>query len=82
MTGDLNAIFRHRSIYTPRRFHIFMRRTTTPHSSLLTPNSKKNFHPQSRDGTPHGLTLNPEPLNLYSPNPITHSYKDDNLCLQ
>ena len=29
----------HRLIHTPRRFYIFMRRTSTPHSSLLTPHS-------------------------------------------
>ena len=27
-----------KAIHAPRRFYIFMRRTTTPHSSLLTPN--------------------------------------------
>ena len=31
VTNDLNTIFGH-PIYTPRRFHIFMRRTTTPNS--------------------------------------------------
>ena len=46
-------------IYTSRRFHIFMRRTNTPHSSLLT--REKSFHPQSMGKPPHGLTLNPEP---------------------
>ena len=40
MFGKLNReTFRHRPIYALRRFHIFMRRTTTPHSSLLTPHS-------------------------------------------
>ncbi len=35
MTGDLNATFEHRPIYTPRRFYVFMRRTTIPNSSFL-----------------------------------------------
>ena len=35
VTGDLNATFEHRPIYTPRRFYVFMRRTTIPHSSFL-----------------------------------------------
>ena len=30
--------FGHRPIYTLRRFYIFMRRTTIPHSSFLIPN--------------------------------------------
>ena len=39
MFGKLNReTFGHCPIYASRRFHIFMRRTTTPHSSLLTPN--------------------------------------------
>ena len=31
-----------------------MRRTSTPHSSLLT--GEQSFHPQSVDKPPHGLT--------------------------
>ena len=33
--------FGHRPIYTPRRFYIFMRRTTIPHSSFLIPHFPK-----------------------------------------
>ena len=36
----------------------------TPNSSLLT--GEQSFHPQSRNSTPPGLTLNPEP---WTPNP-------------
>ena len=43
MTGDLNATFEHRPIYTPRRFYVFMRRTTIPHFSFLIPHSRKAF---------------------------------------
>ena len=46
------------TIYTLRCFHIFMRRTSTPNSSLLT--GEQSFHPQSVDEPPHELTLNLE----------------------
>ncbi len=67
MTGDLNTAFGHRQIYTPRRFYIFMRRTTISHFSFLISNFSFNrgFHPQSRDEPPRGLTLNPPTLRLY-----------------
>ncbi len=43
MTGDLNATFEHRPIYTQRRFYVFMRRTTIPNSSFLIPHLRKAF---------------------------------------
>ena len=46
------------TIYTPRRFYIFMRRTTIPNSSF-----EQSFHPQSKGGTPNELTLNPSSKN-------------------
>ena len=38
----------------------FLRRTTISHFSFLISNFafKRSFHPQSKDDTPHGLTLN------------------------
>ena len=51
MTGDLNTAFGHRQIYTPRRFYVFMRRTTIPNSSF-----KQSFHSGSKGSTPKGLT--------------------------
>ena len=51
-------------IDTPRRFQIFMRHTTTPHSSLLT--RARSFQTESKGSTPPGLTLNPEPYFLFT----------------
>ena len=47
-----NTIFGH-PIYTPRRFHIFMRRTTTPHSSLLT-RERETFKSNQKAPRPTG----------------------------
>ena len=52
MTGDLNATFEHRPIHTPRRFYVFMRRTTISNFSF-----KRSFQTESKGSTPHGLTL-------------------------
>ena len=46
--------FGHRPIYTSRRFYIFMRRTTISHFSFT-----RGFQIESKDGTPHWLTLPP-----------------------
>ena len=43
MTGDLNTAFGHRPIYTPRRLHIFMRRTTISYFSFLISHSIEDF---------------------------------------
>jgi len=43
VTGDLNATFGHCPIYTPRRFYIFMRRTTISHFSFLISHSIEAF---------------------------------------
>ena len=53
--------FGHRLIYTPRRFYIFMRRTTIPNSSFLIPHSSKAFIHNQWAEPPAGLTPNPEP---------------------
>ena len=52
MTGDLNATFEHRPIYTPRRFYVFMRRATISNFSF-----KRSFQAESMGSTPKGLTL-------------------------
>ena len=46
-------------IYTPRRFPIFMRRTTISHFAFLISNFsfKRGFRTQSGDAPPQGLTL-------------------------
>ena len=46
-----NTIFGH-PIYTPRRFHIFMRRTTISHFSFLISHSRKTFKRNQGGGTP------------------------------
>ena len=51
MTGDLNATFEHRPIYTPRRFYVFMRRTTISNFSF-----KRSFQTESKGSTSKGLT--------------------------
>ena len=67
MTGDLNATFGHRPIYTLRRFYILMRRTTISYFSF-----KRNFQTQSKDSMPTGKG-NTDPLiarsDQHSPNP-------------
>ena len=45
------------TIYTSRRFLIFMRRTTIPHSSFLIPHSRKAFIHNLWTEPPKGLTL-------------------------
>jgi len=58
------------TIYTLRCFHIFMRRTSIPHSSLLT--GEQSFHPQSVDEPHQGA--NPEPINLnHEPKPTINN---------
>ena len=66
MTGDLNATFEHRPIYTLRRFLFVMRRTTISHFSFLISHFsfKRSFQTESKGSTPHGLTLNPQTINL------------------
>ena len=54
MTGDLNATFEHRPIYTPRRFYVFMRRTTISNFSF-----KRSFQTESKGSTSKGLTQSP-----------------------
>ena len=49
------------TIYTPRRFYFFMRRTTIPNSSFLIPHSRKAFIHNQWTEPPKGLTLNPSP---------------------
>ena len=58
MTGDLNATFEHRPIYTPRRFYVFMRRTTISNFSFLISNFsfKRSFQTESKGSTSKGLT--------------------------
>ena len=51
MTGDLNATFEHRPIYTPRRFYVFMRRTTISNFSF-----KRRFQTESKGSTSKGIT--------------------------
>ena len=51
MTGDLNATFEHRPIYTPRHFYVFMRRTTISNFSF-----KRSFQTESKGSTSKGLT--------------------------
>ena len=51
MTGDLNATFEHRPISTPRRFYVFMRRTTISNFSF-----KRSFQTESKGSTSKGLT--------------------------
>ena len=60
MTGDLNATFGHRPIYTSRRFRFLCAAPAllTPNSSLLT--GEQGFHSQARGGTPERLTLSPK----------------------
>ena len=51
MTGDLNVTFEHRPISTPRRFYVFMRRTTISNFSF-----KRSFQTESKGSTSKGLT--------------------------
>ena len=51
MTGDLNATFEHRPISIPRRFYVFMRRTTISNFSF-----KRSFQTESKGSTSKGLT--------------------------
>ena len=51
MTGDINATFEHRPISTPRRFYVFMRRTTISNFSF-----KRSFQTESKGSTSKGLT--------------------------
>ena len=60
MTGNLNTTFGHRPIYICGEAATF-----TPHSSF-----GSSFHPQSRNITPPGPTLNPEPK-TFSKNLLT-----------
>ena len=59
-------------IEAPRRFLIFMRRTTISHFAFLISNFsfKRSFHPQSTGIPPKGLTLNP--LFIFSPQGSDH----------
>ena len=50
------------TIYTLRRFYIIMRRTIISHFSFLISHSSKVFKCNQRNGTPQGLTLNPQPF--------------------
>ena len=43
VTSDWNTTSGHRPIYTPRRFHILMRRTTISHFSFLISHSSEAF---------------------------------------
>ena len=63
MTGDLNATFEHRPISTPRRFYVFMRRTTNSNFSFLISNFsfKRSFQTESKGSTSKGLTQSPVP---------------------
>ena len=56
MTVDLNATIEHRPIYTPRRFYVFMRRTTISNFSF-----KRSFQTESKGSTSKGLTQSPVP---------------------
>ena len=48
------------TIYTLRRFYILMRRTIISHFSFLISHSSEVFKCNQRNGTPQGLTLNPQ----------------------
>ena len=89
MTGDLNATFEHCPIYTPRRFYVFMRRTTIPNSSFLISHSRKAFIHNQWTEPPKGLTQKPRGLlrvhavlHVYhSPLPCHHGIRPRHECL-
>ena len=62
VTGDYIPPSGIATIYTLRRFYIFMRRTIISHFSFLISHSSEVFKCNQRNGTPQGLTLNPQPF--------------------